>query len=290
VTSKSLLRIILAWFVAGIFIFPIYFWVTVSIKKDKDIFALPPKLISFEPSFKAYEEVLGISSFLYVEEMGNVRPGGGEFYMMPRIVDSIVIALGSTGIAMMISLLAAYSLSRMRIRGQQHFLGWIISTRMMPPVAVAIPMFFIYKEIGLMDSHIGIILVHALMNLPLAVLLMKSFFDDIPKDIDEAAVMDGASQFYVFWRLIMPLTIGGIAATAVLCFIFSWTEFIFVLILTQTGLKTVPVASTAFVTSTGTAWDNMAALGTASIIPAFIFILLVQKHLVRGLTLGSVKQ
>ena len=110
-TSKSLLRTILAWFVAAIFIFPIYFWVTVSIKKDKDIFAIPPKLISFEPSFKAYEVVLGISSFLYVQEMGNVRPGGGEFYMMPRIVDSIVIALGSTGIAMMISLLAAYSLS-----------------------------------------------------------------------------------------------------------------------------------------------------------------------------------
>ena len=104
--SKSLLRIVVAWFVVAIFIFPIYFWVTVSIKKDKDIFAIPPKLFNFEPSFTAYEEVLGISSFLYVEEMGNVRPGGGEFYMMPRIVDSIVIALGSTGLAMMISLYA----------------------------------------------------------------------------------------------------------------------------------------------------------------------------------------
>ena len=119
---------------------------------------------------------------------------------------------------------------------------------------------------------------------------MKSFFDDIPKDIDEAALLDGATRFFVFWRLIVPLAIGGIAATAVLCFIFSWTEFIFVLMLTQTGLKTIPVVSTSFVTSTGTAWDNMAALGTAAIIPAFIFILLVQRHLVRGLTLGSVKQ
>ena len=118
-------------------------------------------------------------------------------------------------------------------------MGWILSTRMMPPVAVAIPMFFIYKNIGLMDTHLGIIIIHALMNLPLAVLLMKSFFDDIPKDIDEAALLDGATRFFVFWRLIVPLAIGGIAATAVLCFIFSWTEFIFVLMLTQTGLKTI---------------------------------------------------
>ena len=102
-------------------------------------------------------------------------------------------------------------------------MGLILSTRMMPPVAVAIPMFFIYKNIGLMDTHLGIIIIHALMNLPLAVLLMKSFFDDIPKDIDEAALLDGASRFYVFRRLIAPLAIGGIAATAVLCFIFSWT-------------------------------------------------------------------
>ena len=241
-------------------------------------------------SFQAYEEVFGISRFLYVEDMGAVRPGGGDFYMMPNLVDSIIIALGSTGLAMMISILAAYALSRLPMRGQQHFMGWILSTRMMPPVAVAIPMFFIYKNIGLMDTHLGIIIIHALMNLPLAVLLMKSFFDDIPKDIDEAALLDGASRFFVFWRLIVPLAIGGIAATAVLCFIFSWTEFIFVLMLTQTGLKTIPVVSTSFVTSTGTAWDNMAALGTAAIIPAFIFILLVQRHLVRGLTLGSVKQ
>jgi len=108
--TKSLLRTIVAWFVAAIFIFPIYFWVTVSIKKDKDIFAIPPKLIKFEPSFKAYEEVLGISSFLYVQEMGNVRPGGGEFYMMPRILDSIIIALGSTGLAMLIAMILVLTL------------------------------------------------------------------------------------------------------------------------------------------------------------------------------------
>jgi multiple sugar transport system permease protein len=122
------------------------------------------------------------------------------------------------------------------------------------------------------------------------VLLLKSFFDDIPAEIDEAALIDGASRFMIFRKIVLPTAIGGVAATAVLCFIFSWTEFLFVLTLTQTGIKTVPVVSSTFVTSTGTAWGNMAALGTAAILPAFLFVLLVQKNLVRGLTLGSLKQ
>ena len=178
----------------------------------------------------------------------------------------------------------------MRFSGQHHFVSWVLSTRMMPPVAVVIPVFFIYKELSLLDTYTGVILIHALMNLPLAVLLMKSFFDDIPKEIDESALMDGASRALIFRRVVLPIVKGGMAATAVLCFIFSWTEFIFVLTLTQTGLKTVPVVSSTFVTSTGTAWGNMAALGAAAMIPAFVFILFVQRHLVRGLTLGSIKE
>jgi len=210
--------------------------------------------------------------------------------MAPRLWDTIVVAVGSTLGAVVIATLAAYALSRIRFRGRHQFVAWVLSTRMMPPVAVAVPMFFIYKEFWLLDTYIGVILIHTIMNLPLAVLLLKSFFDDIPHEIDESAMIDGSTRWQIFVRLILPMSRGGIAATAVLCFIFSWTEFLFVLTLTQTGLKTVPVVSSSFVTSIGTAWGNMAALGAASIIPAFIFILLVQKHLVRGLTMGSLKQ
>ena len=210
--------------------------------------------------------------------------------MMPRLLDSIIIAVGSTILTIIVATLASYALSRMRFGGQHHFVFWILSTRMMPPVAIAIPMFFIYKQFGLLDTHIGMILVHALMNIPLAVLLLKSFFDDIPLEIDEAALIDGASRWLIFRKIVAPMAIGGVAATAVLCFIFSWTEFLFALTLTQTGIKTVPVVSSTFVTSTGTAWGNMAALGVGAMIPAFIFILMVQKNLVRGLTLGSLKQ
>ena len=282
------LRILLAWAVVLLFVFPLYYWVTVAFKDAREIFDTPPNVWIFSPTMKNFEEVFGIS-FGFVTQR-EVLPGGGNFYMAPRLWDSIVIAVLSTALAVAISTVAAYALSRLPFRGRHHFVSWVLSTRMMPPVAVAIPMFFIYKDFGLLDTYTGVILIHALMNLPLAVLLLKSFFDDIPQEIDESAVIDGASRWLIFRRVILPMAKGGIAATAVLCFIFSWTEFLFVLTLTQTGLKTVPVVSSSFVTSTGTAWGNMAALGAAAMVPAFIFILLVQRQLVRGLTLGSLKQ
>jgi multiple sugar transport system permease protein len=281
-------RMAAALLVTLVFAFPIFLWITVAFKKERDIFSLPPTLINFQPTMASFEKVFGIS-FGFQRGL-EVLPGGGNFYMLPRLWDSIVIAVASTALTVVVATLAAYALSRLRFRGQHHFVFWVLSTRMMPPVAVAIPIFFIYKNFNLLDTYQGIILVHALMNMPLAVLLLKSFFDDIPAEIDEAALIDGASRFLIFRKIVMPMAIGGVAATAVLCFIFSWTEFLFVLTLTQTGIKTVPVVSSTFVTSTGTAWGNMAALGTAAILPAFVFVLLVQKNLVRGLTLGSLKQ
>jgi multiple sugar transport system permease protein len=286
--AQRVFRAIAAWFVVALFAFPIYYWFTIAFRVEREIFELPPLLFDYTFSTKSFEEVFGIS--LGYERGGRQLAGGGNFYMTPYLVDSIIVAVGSTALAITIATFAAYALSRMRFAGQHHFVLWVLSTRMMPPVAVVIPMFFIYKEIGLLDTYTGVILVHALMNLPLAVLLLKSFFDDIPAEIDEAALIDGASRWLIFRKIVAPMAIGGVAATAVLCFIFSWTEFLFVLTLTQTGLKTVPVVSSTFVTSTGTAWGKMAALGVGAMVPAFIFILLVQKNLVRGLTLGSLKQ
>lgn len=286
--AQRTLRAIFAWSVVALFVFPIYFWITVAFKPEREIFAMPPDLLTFDWNVESFEEVFGLS---FGFETGlEVLPGGGNFYMLPRLWDSIVVAVSSTALTVVVATLAAYALSRMRVRGQHHLVFWVLSTRMMPPVAVAIPMFFIFRDFGLLDTYLGITLVHALMNLPLAVLLLKSFFDDIPVEIDEAALIDGASRWTIFRKIVAPMAIGGVAATAVLCFIFSWTEFLFVLTLTQTEVKTVPVVSSTFVTSTGTAWGNMAALGTAAMIPAFVFILLVQRNLVRGLTMGSIKQ
>jgi len=290
--SKSMrrLRTLAGWLTVGFFFFPIFFWTSVAFRNAKDIFSWPPKFFVFEPTFRNFEQVFGISLGFGFGTQETVNPGGGNFYMAPRLWDSIVVASLSTALAIVVATLASYCLSRMQFRGRHEFVNWVLSTRMMPPVAVAIPMFFIFKQFNLLDTYLGLVLVHGLMNLPLAVLLLKSFFDDIPAEIDESALLDGASRWTIFRRIVLPMAKGGIAATAVLCFIFSWTEFLFSLTLTQTGIKTVPVVSSTFVTSIGTAWGSMAALGAAAIVPAFIVILLVQRHLVRGLTMGSLKQ
>jgi multiple sugar transport system permease protein len=196
---------------------------------------------------------------------------------------------------MIVAVLAAYALSRMAFRGRDSFLNWVLGQRFMPPIAILIPLVTIYRGAGLRDTdnlymgYLGLIMIYALMNLPIAVLLMKSFFDDIPKDVDEAAMIDGATRNETFRKIVLPMAKGGIAASAVLCFIFAWTEFLLSLFLT-TDIRTVPVKIQTFVTSTGNEWGFIAALGTAAAIPSFIFILLVQRHLVRGLTLGSLKE
>ena len=183
----------------------------------------------------------------------------------------------------------------MRFRGRDGFLNWVLGQRFLPPIAIIVPLVGMYKVAGMRDTdnlflgYIGLIFIHALMNLPIAVLLLKSFFDDVPKDVDEAAMIDGATRWQTFRKVVLPMVRGGVAAAAVLCFIFSWTEFLLSLFLT-TIIRTVPVKITTFVTSTGSEWGFISALGTAAILPGFIFILLVQRHLVRGLTLGSLKE
>lgn len=285
-------RAAVAWAVAAVFLFPLYWWGSVSLRTDREIFNKPPILVQSEFTLNSYRvALLGLSpSARSLEESGAV--GWGETNAtsaLPAVVDGVIIATVSAFLAVAISLLAAYPLSRMPFRGRQHLVFWILSTRMLPPVAAAIPLFFMFRQFGLIDTYVGAILVHAMMNFPLATLLLKSFLDDVPREIDEAASIDGASRPLIFFRLLLPAIRGGTAAALVLCFIFSWTEFLFILSLTQAGVNTVPVAASTFVTSTGTAWGLMSALTCAAALPAFVFIILTQRHLVRGLTLGSLK-
>jgi multiple sugar transport system permease protein len=161
---------------------------------------------------------------------------------------------------------------------------------MMPPIVAALPFFLMYRSLGLIDTYPGVVLVHTVFNLPLAILLLKSFFDDVPYDLDEAALVDGATRFQAFYKVIVHYILPGLSATAILSFIFSWNEFLLTLTLTRTLVRTMPVAASTFDTATGgTEWGFLAALGTSAMVPVFIFVLFVQKHLVRGLTMGAVK-
>ncbi|MCB2013146.1 MAG: carbohydrate ABC transporter permease [Geminicoccaceae bacterium] len=288
-TARLVLRDVLAWLVVLAFLFPLFWWVLASFKPYTAIFAQPPVYADFEPSVENYEITIAGKSRINLEGgVGGQTGGASSYYSLPSIVDSLIIAIGSTICALSLATLAAYALSRFPMRGKDHLVFFVLAQRMMPPIAVAIPLFFIFRDIGLRDTHLGLIIAHTLINLPLATLLLKSFFDDVPKELDESAMIDGATRFQVFHMIVAPLVKGGLAATGVLCFIFSWTEFLISLQLT-TSIRTIPVKITTFVTSTGTEWGLITALGSAALVPSFIFILLVQKHLVRGLTLGSLK-
>jgi multiple sugar transport system permease protein len=296
---KRILRDIAAVVVTALFTFPIFWWALTSIKPISAVFDKDRvNFFDFTPTFINYAvTLLGMSrSQLAIDNGLGMGVAGEAAYDSRRsILETILISVGSTAITMGVAVFAAYAISRMVFRGRNLYLNWVLGQRFMPPIAILVPLVTIYKTAGMRDTdslpmgYLGLMLIYALMNLPIAVLLMKSFFDDVPKDVDEAAMIDGATRWQTFRKVVLPMVKGGVAASAVLCFIFSWTEFLLSLFLT-TDIRTVPVKIQTFVTSTGNEWGFIAALGTAAIIPSFIFILLVQKHLVRGLTLGSLKE
>ena len=297
--ASVILRDILAVLVVGAFMFPLFWWGLTSIKPDYAIFDKDGiNWFSFEPTLENYRvTVLGQSRLATAEDQGIAvgSAGAGSYDSRQSLFDSIVIALGATLVSVGVAVFAGYGLSRMAFRGRGSYLNWVLGQRFMPPVALVVPLVLIYRDFGMRDvnniflGYLGLILIYALMNLPIALLLMKSFFDDVPKDVDEAAMIDGATRWQVFGKVVLPMVKGGVAACAVLCFVFSWTEFLISLMLT-TDIRTVPVKISTFVTSTGNEWGYISALGMAGVIPGFIFILLVQRHLVRGLTLGSLKE
>jgi multiple sugar transport system permease protein len=289
----------LAVLVTGLFMFPIFWWALTSFKPISAVFDKDRVVwFDFKPTLINYAVTLfgrSRSQLAIDDGLGMGVAGADAYDSRQTMFESVIISLGSTGVTMMVAVFAAYALSRMTFAGRDTYLNWVLGQRFMPPIAILVPLVTIYARLGMRDNqnlflgYVGIILIYALMNLPIALLLLKSFFDDVPKDVDQAAMIDGATRFQSFRLIVLPMVKGGVAAAAVLCFIFSWTEFLLSLFLT-TEIRTVPVKIQTFVTSTGNEWGFIAALGTAAAIPSFIFILLVQRHLVRGLTLGSLKE
>ena len=289
-TLKTTVRYIISLVIVAVFIFPIAWFALTSIKPISAVFNKDRVVVfDFKPTFDNYRvTVLGGRKADANSSILMGTSGEGAYDGRSSILSSLIIAISSTFLATSVSLLAAYALSRLAFRGSQGYMHWVLSQRFLPPIAIIIPLVFIFRDLGLRDTHLGIIIAHTLINIPIALLLLKSFFDDVPIEVDQAAMIDGATRFQCFYLVVLPMIKGGIAATAVLCFIFSWTEFLLSLFLTN-SIRTIPVKITTFVTSTGSEWGYISALGTAAIIPGFIFILLVQNHLVRGLTMGAIK-
>ncbi|MDZ4763952.1 MAG: carbohydrate ABC transporter permease [Chloroflexota bacterium] len=293
--NKIILTVVTA-IIVFIFFFPIWFWLAASIKPFQEIFTYPPKLLGFQPIDSWWKVVIGGQDYFEVvrditgSTAGTGGGGTGGYYVVPYLITSAIVGIASTTLALIIATPTAYALSRFDMRGKQNLIFFVLSTRFMPAVTAILPIYLLYQNLGWIDTYHGLILAHTVFNTPIAILLIKSFFDDIPQDLDEAAMVDGCTRFGAFWRIIIRYVAPGMAAAAVLCLIFSWNEFLFTLYLTRSELRTIPVAMSTFDSSSGgTEWGFLAAAGSAAMIPVFIFILFVQRHLVRGLTLGAVR-
>ncbi|WP_369018955.1 carbohydrate ABC transporter permease [Thermatribacter velox] len=265
---------VLVWVGIGIVflvvLFPPFMLFLTSIKTNVDALKYPPVWI-FRPVASNYREIFRLIPF-------------GHY-----LFNSLIVALVSTFIALSVGSLAAYGLARFRFKRSKDLSFWILSIRMTPPVAAAIPIFIIMRTLHLLDTYLALILAYCTFNIPFSVWLLRGFFQEIPREIEESAMVDGCSPFAAFWKISIPLIAPGIAATGIFTFIFSWNEFLFALILTGSRAQTVPVALTGFIRETGIMWSHMAAAGVLAMVPMVVFTALVQKNLVKGLTMGAIK-
>jgi multiple sugar transport system permease protein len=247
---------------------------TISVKTEVDQFASPPRWLDFSPTLAHYTDAFSARSF-------------GSF-----LLTSAIVAALSTLCAMTTGTLAAYSLARFRLRADlnRKLSLWILSTRMFPPIVTAVPLFLMMRDLRLLDSIASLVVVYTAFNLPFVVWMMMGFFRELPRELEEAAMIDGDSRLGALRRIVLPLAAPGLAATAVFCLIVSWNEFLLALVLTQTeAAMTLPVGIAGRVTQYEIKWGVMSAAGVVAMMPILIFALAVQKYLVRGLSLGSVK-
>jgi multiple sugar transport system permease protein len=249
-----------------------FYWVAVtSIKPQNDLLANPPVWFPAHPT--------GVH---YTTALNQMRGWQG-------LKNSLVIACAVTILAVLIGSSAAYSMARFRTGGK-HLAFWVLSQRFMPPIAVVIPVFLMFRSIGLVDSRIGLILLYTVFALPFTIWMMYAYFRQMPPELEQAALVDGCSHWQALWKVAWPLAAPGIVSAGAFAFIFSWTEFLFALVLTSTKAVTLPVVigGTA-VQSQGNLFGIASALTMVSLIPAVLLGILVQRHIVRGLTLGAVQ-
>lgn len=248
-----------------------YVWMLLtSFKSRVDALADIPAW-RFDPTIEHYPEV-----FLQKE-------------YLPLVWNSIFIALGSTLLSLVVGVPAAYVFARHQFRAREDLFFFFLTTRMAPAISIVVPMFLLFNRLGLTDTRTAVILAHSTFNLSLVVWMMRGFFADIPAQIDEAAQLDGHTRAGTFVRVLLPLAAPGIAATAVLCFILSWNEFLYAFILAAFESRTLTVGIPGLITPHGTLWGQVAAVAVIATIPIIVFTALVHRHLVRGLTFGAIK-
>jgi multiple sugar transport system permease protein len=269
--STVLLYVVIA-FVLVIIAFPIYWLISTSLKPGVESLTNPPTYI---PSRLVFDNYLAVLKSENVKFLRN----------------SLIVAVVSTFLTTIMGAMAAYALSKTYIAFwiRRGLMLWILVTRIFPPITTAIPYYVIIKNLGLADTHAALIITYVSYGLPFVIWLMLGFFQDLPADIEKAAIVDGCSMWQRFRQVVLPLTLPGLAVTAIFAFIYSWNEFLYASILTSFTAKTLPVVISTFISDQYMRWGEMSAMGSMMIIPVMVFALATQKYLVRGLTFGAVK-
>jgi len=257
--------------IAFVFAFPLFYLIATSLKTKADLFAPVPTLFPPEPTFAPYASVLVTRGF------------GG------LLLNSIIVGLSATILAICVAFAICYPITRLPAppRLRAFVLNWALSLRFLPPVAVVIPYFAVIQTIGLYNQLPALILVYTIFNLPLAIWMLRGFLDEIPTEIEEAAMVDGASRWYAFRAILLPLSRTGILAVVIIVFAFDWAEFLFAFILTATPqAMTFPVGVQGLVTQFEIIWNDMAAGGVIAILIPLSLMILAQRHIITGLTFG----
>ncbi len=292
--KKSLANRIGFWVVLGIvfffFMFPLYWIAVSSIKTRTDVISRVPSYIpytQFQPTLDNYTSILLGTT---IESDTGVRASADLSVFRDRLTNSVIIAGLSTLLAVILGTLAAYAVSRFHIRGESDLMFFILSTRMLPPIVVLIPIFLLFSNLNLRDSYPGIILLYTTVNLPFVVWMMKGFFDEIPVEYEEAAMIDGYSRLQAIWKIVIPEAIPAMAATAVFSAIVAWNEFVFANLLNRTYGATVPPWLNSIIGVGAVEWGRLAAASVIFVLPIVIFTFLVRNYLLRGVTFGAVRR
>jgi len=248
---------------------PVLFVVQMSVRTGLDAFRMPPSLV-FAPTLENYVAVME-----------------GKF--VRSLINSTVTSVTTTVLALLLGVPAAYAFSRGRVRASGLLSLWTLATRMAPPIAFGIPFFLIYKELDLIDTRLGLVVIYLTFNLSLVIWMMRAFFDSVPRSLEEAAYMDGAGVVRAFARIALPLTTPGLATTAIFTFLLSWNDFFYSLLLTRREALTAPVAIVNFMNYESWEWGKVAAAATLIMLPVVALSVVVRKYLVRGLMAGALR-
>lgn len=273
--SRSLARraalLIVAGLIVSVWAFPVLWALLTSFKTERDVLAYPPTLV-FAPTLANYREVLF-----------------GASTILPNLWSSLVVSVWATLLTILFAVPAAYALARLRYPGKRASGFYVLATQMLPPVGLIIPYYLTLQRIGGLDTYSGMVAIYLTFSLPFAIWLMVSYFEDIPHEMEEAALLDRAGRLRTLWHVILPQVRGGIAVTTVFVFLNAWNEFMFAVVLGGNTVRPVTVAMFNFISVEQTQWARVAAGAMVAMAPVVLVGLFAQRHIVKGLTVGAVK-